>query len=86
MLDHFENKMFLNKPSQAFPSSKLSVAFYIEERDFKKTVQSIAINKIPKAPNIINSHVIYKIKHNDDKNLNLKARIVPHGNEDSMRD
>ena len=34
----------------------------------------------------MNSHVIYKLKYNDDKTLALKARIAPHGNEDDEKE
>ena len=38
------------------------------------------------SPNIISSHVIYKIKINDDHSLKLKARISLHGNEDTQKE
>lgn len=52
---------------------------------FKKSVCFIKIDDVPKNANIISSHVIYKIKISDDASLKLKARIAPHGNEDSFK-
>lgn len=43
-------------------------------------------NKVPHDTNIISSHIIYKVKLNDDSTLKLKARIASHGNEDSDKD
>lgn len=39
--------------------------------------------KMPDFANIICIQVIYKTKKNDDGSLKLKARIAPHGSEDS---
>ncbi len=47
-----------------------------------KTVREFSIEKIPRYSNIIRSHVIYKVKGNDDGSLKMKAQIAPHGNED----
>lgn len=35
---------------------------------------------------MIDSHVIYKVKLDDENILSLKARITPHGNRDDMKD
>lgn len=42
-------------------------------------------DQVPNNANIINSHTIYKVKINEDKPMKLKARIAPHGNEDSLK-
>lgn len=44
-------------------------------------VRKITIDRIPPEENFISSHVIYKVKINDSKQLYLKERITPHGNE-----
>ena len=51
-----------------------------------KTVCEESVNKVPKGSNLITSHVIYKVKANDDGPLKMKARIAPHGNKDKDRD
>lgn len=86
MFDHFCNQSFLNFKAQGFLSFPLIISYNTEEADFKKTVQCIPIDKIPKNENVIGSHVIYKLKHNDVKSLKLKSRIAPLGNEDSVRE
>lgn len=37
---------------------------------------------LPQSANIISSHVVYKVKTEEDKSMRLKARICPHGNRD----
>lgn len=47
------------------------------------------VKRIPiytKGANVINSHVLYKIIHNDDGSLKLKALTASHGNEDDLKD
>lgn len=41
---------------------------------------------IPRTANILNSHVPYKLKRNDEKSLALKAIIAPDVNEDRDKD
>ena len=42
----------------------------------------MCVSKVPKDSNIITSHVLYKVRANDNGSLKLKARIAPHGNKD----
>ena len=51
-----------------------------------KTVREVQIEKVPKNSNIITSHVIYRVKENNDGSLKMRARIAPHGNKDKDRD
>lgn len=39
-----------------------------------------------KGANVISSHVVFKVKTNDDGSLELKGRVVVHGNRDSEKD
>lgn len=43
------------------------------------------MSRIPKFANVVSSHTLYKVKSNDNGELYMKARIVPHGNHDRMR-
>lgn len=85
LLEYFGNKPFLRYRAQGFPTFPLLNAYNSGEEDFKKTVKTVPIDEVPKDANVISSHVIYKVKVNDDKSLKLKARIAPHGNEDSIK-
>ena len=85
MFEHFGNKPFLAYQAQGFPSYMLHNAYHEEEESFKRTVRVVARSTVPSNANVISSHVIYKIKVNDDESLKLKARIAPHGNEDSLK-
>ena len=86
MCEYFGNKPFLRFQAQGFEQCVLSKAYKAEEDEFIKTVEIVPKDKVPQNANIIKSHAIYKIKTNDDSSMKLKARIAPHGNEDSMRD
>lgn len=48
-------------------------------------MSSVHVSLVPKNANVISSHVIYTLKVNEDKSLSIRARIAPHGNEDSLR-
>lgn len=50
------------------------------------TVRPVSKSKITSSSKIINIHVLYKVKQNDDGSLKLKACIAPHGNEDDLKD
>lgn len=41
---------------------------------------------IPEDANVINSHVIYKLKMGETGTMRMKARICPHGNRDDQKD
>ena len=85
IFDFFGNKPFLRHQAQGFDQAALENAYSAEETAFLKTVQPIPRSAVSDDANIIGSHTIYKIKSNDDKSLKIKARIAPHGNEDSMK-
>ena len=85
MLAHFGNKTFLHHEAQGFEQFALVKAYMHEEDSFTKTVKIVPRDKLPNGANVVNSHVLYKIKKNDDVSLKLKARIAPHGNEDNIK-
>lgn len=45
-----------------------------------------AESQVPLNANVITSHVIYKVKTDEEGLRNMKARIVPHGNRDFEKD
>ncbi len=77
------NRSFLLHHASGYDQFPLVKAYKEEEEEFLKTVKRIPRKKVPRNANIIGSHTIYKLKRNDDESLKLKARIAPHGNEDS---
>ena len=68
--------------AQRLPNFPLINAFKCEEESFTKTVKLVHLSDVPQDANIITSHVIYKVKANDDGSYKMKARIAPHGNKD----
>jgi len=85
ILEHFGNKSFLKHQAQGFEQFPLINAYQREEGTFLKTARIIPKDKSTSGANIIGSHTLYKVKHNDDGSLKLKARIAPHGNEDDIK-
>ena len=72
--------------AQGFPQYAIMNSYEAEELEFKKHVKPVLISDIPPDANVISSHTVYKIKMEENNQLRLKARIAPHGNEDSMKD
>lgn len=85
ILDTLGNKPFMRHHAQSFPQYVLYNAYEAEESEFKKQVECVSIADVPPDANIIASHTIYKIKIAKTNSLRLKARIAPHGNEDSHK-
>lgn len=86
IMKHFGNESFMKHRAQAFPQFCLAAVYETEQADPPKTVKLVPLWDVFSTANIISSHVLSKIKTNDDISLKLKARIVPHGNENCMRD
>lgn len=85
MLEHFGNKQFMRFQTQGFEKYPLNKAYAIEEEEFLNPVKVISKFEIPKGANVVNSHVLYKIKTKEGGMLKLKSRIATHGNEDDMK-
>ena len=41
---------------------------------------------VPKGANVIGSHIVYKVKVEENNRKRLKARLCPHGNHDNEKD
>lgn len=41
---------------------------------------------VPKGANVIGSHIVYKVKVEENNRKRLKARLCPHGNHDDEKD
>ena len=78
----FAHKEFMLHQAQGLPPHPVLNAFHDEEVKFLKTVRQVPIDKVPKNSNVITSHLIYKVKANDDGSFKMKARIAPHGIKD----
>lgn len=78
----FGHKNFMKFQAQGLPTFPMVNAYAREESVFKKNIKLVPIAKVPKAANIITSHVIFNVKINDDTSYTMKARIAPHGNKD----
>lgn len=85
MLNVIGYKPFLLHHAQVFPQQFIYNAFEGEQQKFMKHVKRVPIGEMPDKANIISSHTIYKIKVDECNALCLKARIAPHGNEDSLK-
>lgn len=90
LLENYAKSMgynsFMLHEADGLPSSVLHNSYTREEEKFKQTVKEVHVSAVPDNANIISSHVIYKIKKNDDGSYKMKARIAPHGNKDKERE
>lgn len=86
LMNYFGNKPFLRHQAQVFPQFSLKSVCDLEEADSKKTAKMCPLSEMPHTANILSSHVIYKLKVDDDRSLKLEASIAAHGNEESARD
>lgn len=59
--------------------------YALEEQAFCKTTHRVPLAQGPSDGNITSSHVLDKIKQDDNVPLKPKARIAPHGYEDMAR-
>jgi len=84
--DFFAHKEFMAHQAEGLPRYLLWNAYNDEESKFKETVRDVMALDVPENANVITSHVIYKVKLNDDGSFKMKARIAPHGNKDKERD
>jgi len=83
--NNFGYKTFLLHETQGLPGYVIDNAYSKQEESFMEQVRSVPIGKVPRNANVISSHVIYKVKLNDDGTKEIKARIAPHGNKDRDR-
>lgn len=81
--------------SKQVTSSQLAFAPpYIIQKAMKRehdmnwgdTYTTVAADDVQRQANVITSHVVYKIKTDEDGRRAMKARIVPHGNHDVQKD
>lgn len=69
------------------PSWILDEAFQTEhDSNWKGAYKPVREDEVAKDANVVRSHVVYKVKTNEDGERALKARICPHGNEDDDKD
>ena len=84
-LDYFGFKEFTLSQAQGLPRFVLHNSYVAQEKSYLDHAKKIHVSKLPKSANIISSHTLYKVKSNDNGQLYIKARIVPHGNRDRMK-
>lgn len=84
--DAFSDKPYILHQAQAFPAYALLSAYEAEEAISKQRVYCTHIDDVPQSASDISSHTVYKIKSDDNRNMQLKARISPQGKECSSKD
>lgn len=85
MFGHFSNEFFLIYRAQRLPSLILQRAYAEEEESFKKTVCLVPRSEVDSTTNIISSRRLYKAKADEDKLFELRARVAPYQNKDSLQ-
>lgn len=71
--DHFGKKRFTEYQAQGFEQYTLKNFYDAKKTSFLKTVKTVPHSGLPSDANIVKSHVLYKVKKNDDGSLKLKA-------------
>ena len=64
----------------------LDKALQAKLRNYEPVVEPICSASVPPHANVIDSHTLYKVKVKDGETLQLKPRIVPHGNKDLYKE
>lgn len=85
MFSRLGKNSFILHHALGFKQFPLTRSYTVEEDSFLKTVESFQRKTVRTSANVISSYVVYKLKFDDNQALVLKARIVPHGNEDIQR-
>lgn len=78
-------KAFLSHQDPGFSLHVLHNACANEKEGFMKHVKSVPIDEVSVVANLISSHTVYKNKFEENDALRLQARIVRHGNIDSIK-
>lgn len=79
MLLNFGNKPFLRHQAQSFEKFKLAKSYSQEEDSFMKTIKLVLKIYVSTKENVFNSHVLHKIK--TDENCSLKNKfLISHRN------
>lgn len=85
MKEYFVNKPFMRFQAHFFLSYAIADEYEEEELRFKKVVKVLPLDDVPRRCKDFSLRLIYKIKVQDYMTLKLKALIVPHGSEYSIR-
>lgn len=81
--ENIRNSQVTRSKLQYAPDWLLDEALRIEyEENWCKNIEHVEDTDVPRNSNIISSHVLYKVKVDEDDNKKMKARICPHGNRD----
>lgn len=83
--DHFENKVFMRHEAQSVEQYILNNLYLTEEEVFVKNVQPVLQKDVPNDANAVYSHVVHKVKRNNDGGMKLGRRIAPHAYKDNVK-
>lgn len=71
--------------AEDFEQAELLKAYEAQEDEFTKRVRKVSVKEVPWGAHIIRSHTLYKTTLEVSGKLRLKAKIAPHGSEDSKK-
>lgn len=74
--DMFKNKAFMLHQSQGFDQFPMVNAYKKDEDSFLRTVKVVHPDLVPNSANVINIHVLYKTKKDDDGSMKLKPQLL----------
>ena len=82
----YGSEQFTQSAARDIPDWAYAKALEAELKNWEGHYQQSSIAEIPPGSNIVGSHVVYRIKKNEDGSYRFKARLVVHGNEDASKD
>ena len=72
---------------QFVPQWVFDKAIAKEKKNYNGAYEELRISQLPPNANLISSHHLFQLKHEGETDkLELKCRLVPHGNRDRDRD
>lgn len=60
--------------------------YQVEQENWSGIYEIVNESQVLKVANILSSHVVYKVKVNEDQSVKLKERIFPHGNREKEKE
>lgn len=78
MMEHLRQPPFMWQHAQRFDQSAIVLSNEAEEMKYIASLRQVPRLQAPWDANIISSHVVYRIRVEDDNSLHITARIASH--------
>ena len=86
LYDKYSNEQFTKGKAPDIPEWLYWIALEEEMANWGGHYKACEAKNVQRGANVAGSHLVYRIKRNDDGTYKFKARLVVHGNEDAEKD